>query len=103
MPSQELSVVVMVADTLIIIVVKKLSISEQEQKKVNEGFAKYVGSLKPNETVLNLYEQILNDVRKEQSANVNETIAQLQNKMLVFQKRIQTAKDKYLDGEMSKS
>ena len=72
-------------------------------EKVNEGFAKYVGSLKPNETVLNLYEQILNDVRKEQSANVNETIAQLQNKMLVFQKRIQTAKDKYLDGEMSKA
>lgn len=33
MPSQELSAVVMVADTLIIIVVKKLSISEQEQKK----------------------------------------------------------------------
>ena len=52
---------------------------------------------------MNLYEQILNDVRKEQSANVNETIAQLQNKMLVFQKRIQTAKDKYLDGEMSKA
>ena len=34
---------------------------------------------------------------------MNETIAQLQNKMLVFQKRIQTAKDKYLDGEMSKA
>ena len=72
-------------------------------EKVNEGFAKYVGSLKPNETVLNLYEQILNDVRKEQKTNVNEEITQLQNKMLVFQKRIQAAKDKYLDGEMSKS
>ena len=72
-------------------------------EKVNEGFAKYVSSLKPNETVLNLYEQILNDVRKEQSASVDGEIAQLQNKMLVFQKRIQTAKDKYLDGEMSKA
>lgn len=32
---------------------------------VNEGFAHYVGCLKPNETVLNLYREILQDLRNE--------------------------------------
>ena len=70
---------------------------------VHEEFAKYISTLKPNETVLKLYERILNDVREEQNVNINKEIVQLQDKLHIHQKRIQTAKDKYLDGEMSKA
>ena len=69
---------------------------------VNEGFAKYVGSLKPNETVLKLYENILEDIRKEQIADSLTEVEQLKAKMETFKKRIQRAKDLYLDGDMSK-
>ena len=69
---------------------------------VNEGFAKYVGSLKPNETVLKLYENILEDVRKEQISDSLEEVELLKSKMQTFKNRIQRAKDLYLDGEMSK-
>ena len=70
---------------------------------VNEGFAKYVGSLKPNETVLKLYENILEDIRKEQIADSLSEVEQLKTKMETFKQRIQRAKDLYLDGEMSKA
>ena len=72
-------------------------------EKVNEGFARYVGSLKPKSEVLNLYKKIINDVRKEQTVNFSQEIEQLEEKKRIQQKRIQSAKDKYLDGEMSKS
>ena len=69
---------------------------------VNEGFAKYVGSLKPNDTVLKLYENILEDIRKEQISDSLAEVELLKSKMQTFKKRIQKAKDLYLDGEMSK-
>lgn len=61
-----------------------------------------MGSLKPNETVLKLYENILEDVRKEQISDSLEEVELLKSKMQTFKNRIQRAKDLYLDGEMSK-
>lgn len=71
-------------------------------EKVNEEFARYVSRLKPNNEVLNLYKEIINDIRKEQTVNINNEIEQLEEKKRIYQKRMQSAKDKYLDGEMSK-
>ena len=69
---------------------------------MNEGFAKYVGSLKPNETVLKLYENILEDIRKEQISDSLAEVELLKSKMQTYKNRIQKAKDLYLDGEMGK-
>lgn len=70
---------------------------------VDDGFARYVGCLKPNETVMELYEAILNDLRKEENADLIKEIKQLEEKKTQFKNRIQRAKDLYLDGEMSKT
>ena len=71
-------------------------------EEVNEGFVRYVGSLKPNETVLKLYEEILLDLRDEQNAEGRKEAEKLQKELTSFTKRINRAKDLYLDGEISK-
>ena len=70
---------------------------------VNEGFVRYVGSLKPNETVLKLYESILLDLRDEQNAEGRKEAAKLQLELATFTKRINRAKDLYIDGDITKA
>ena len=48
------------------------------------------------------YENILEDIRKEQISDSLAEVELLKSKMQTFKKRIQKAKDLYLDGEMSK-
>lgn len=48
---------------------------------VNDGFVRYVGSLKPNETVLKLYEAILSDLRDEQNAEGRKEAEKLKERI----------------------
>lgn len=43
-------------------------------EEVNEGFVRYVGGLKPNEVVLRLYNEVLQDLRGEHKKNVQREI-----------------------------
>ena len=48
---------------------------------MNDGFVRYVGSLKPNETVLKLYEAILSDLRDEQNAEGRKEAEKLKERI----------------------
>ena len=69
---------------------------------VNDGFVRYVGSLKPNETVLKLYEAILSDLRDEQNAEGRKEAEKLQKELAAFTQRINRANDLYIDGDITK-
>ena len=71
--------------------------------EVNEGFARYVACLTPNDTVLKLYEAVLHDIREEQNVESKREAEKLQGELATIQKRIQRAKDLYLDGEIDKA
>ena len=71
-------------------------------EKVNEGFAHYVASLKPNEAILALYQEILNDVRGENSKNLKAKVAKLESQLKEINERIDRINDLYFDGEIDK-
>ena len=71
-------------------------------EQVNESFARYVGALKPNRTVLDLYEKALDDLRMEGQRNVKETIRNIEEEIGKLQSRISKAMDAFLDNEISK-
>ena len=69
---------------------------------VNDGFVRYIGALKPNETVLKLYEAILSDLRDEQNAEGRKESEKLQKELAAYTQRINRANDLYIDGDITK-
>ena len=72
-------------------------------EEVNEGFARYVSCLKPNQVVLDLYKEVLNDIRLEDNKERNAEISKLKEDLSQINKRANVLEDKYLDGEIEKS
>lgn len=72
-------------------------------EEVNDGFIRYVSSLKPNKAVLELYNEILLDVRgdkvKENRANADKLEAELRK----VQERIENIKALFYDGQISRA
>ncbi len=71
-------------------------------EQANESFARYIGALKPNRTVLNLYETVLEELRTEGQKSVRETIRNIEDEIVKLQSRIEKAMDAYLDNEITK-
>lgn len=71
-------------------------------ENVNEEFARYTAQLKPNKTVLDLYNEILKDLQSERKGESKKEVAALQNELSTVQKRINSIEDKYLDGDLTK-
>ena len=71
-------------------------------ENVNEVFARYTAQLKPNKTVLDLYNEILKDLQSERKGESKKEVAALQNELSTVQKRINSIEDKYLDGDLTK-
>ena len=71
-------------------------------EQANESFARYIGALKPNRTVLNLYETVLEELRTEGQRSVRETIRNIEDEIVKLQSRIEKAMDAYLDNEITK-
>ena len=71
-------------------------------ENVNEEFARYTAQLKPNKTVLDLYNKILKDLQSERKGESKKEVAALQNELSTVQKRINSIEDKYLDGDLTK-
>lgn len=70
--------------------------------KANEQFARYTAQLKPNKTVLNLYNEILKDLQSERKGESKKEATVMQNELSAIQKRINSIEDKYLDAELTK-
>ena len=69
----------------------------------NQEFAKYVSSLVPNESILQLYSEILNDIRSKDNKGTKDIIKNIKEELSMHQKRIEAIEDKYLDGEIDKN
>lgn len=50
-------------------------------ENVNEEFARYTAQLKPNKTVLDLYNEILKDLQSERKGESKKEVAALQNEL----------------------
>ena len=71
--------------------------------EVNEGFVRYVSCLTPNDEVLALYQKILFDIRDEDKLGKRKEADKLQEQLNAITRRIQRAKDMYIDGDLSKA
>ena len=54
-------------------------------ENVNEEFARYTAQLKPNKTVLDLYNEILKDLQNERKGESKKEAAALQNELSTVQ------------------
>ena len=68
----------------------------------NEGFARYVGSLKPNEVVLNLYNEILNDLQNERNSESKKQIDKMKLSITELEQRMEKVENKFIDDEITK-
>ena len=71
-------------------------------ERVNDTFAHYLSVLKPYDTVLDLYKEILNDIRKEDRVEQIRRTERLKNELNTVIKRMDSVQDKYIDGELDK-
>jgi site-specific DNA recombinase len=69
--------------------------------KANNKFLEYIRRLKPKESALALYEEILNDLRNENKADVKKEIGKLQDELIIEDGRMDSIDTKFMDGEIS--
>ena len=69
---------------------------------LNDAFVDYVSGLRPNEAVMRLYYEILNDLRKENARDIRAAVDKLDNEIQELNTRMDKIEDKYLDGEIEK-
>ena len=62
-------------------------------EEVNEGFAQYVGALKPKEEVLNLYEEVLKDLHGDSKREIQAEIDKLKKEVAAKQSQIEEVED----------
>lgn len=68
----------------------------------NERFALYTASLKPNKTVMNLYNQILLDLKNEKERDVKKEISSMEKDLEKIVSKICSVEDKFVDGDITK-
>lgn len=69
---------------------------------VNAAFVDYVSGLRPNEAIMQLYYEVLNDLRKENARDIRSVIDKLDGEIREINERMNKIEDKYLDGEIDK-
>lgn len=69
--------------------------------KANNKFIKYIRELIPKHSALALYEEILNDLRKENNIDKTREIKKLQRELLTENNRIESIDIKLMDSELS--
>lgn len=68
---------------------------------VNAGFIKYVSKLKPNKSVLDLYNEILQDLRGERVQDNHKQADKLEAEKAALEERMNRVNDLYFDGKLS--
>ena len=71
--------------------------------QANELFARYTASLKPNETVLRLYSEILKDLKAEKDGNTKKDINKLEKELQEIKTNINKLDDKFIKDDIDKS
>ncbi len=69
--------------------------------EVNEGFARYISCLTPNDEVLTLYKEVLTDVRNEQSKETKNKVEDLQTEVRRVEDMLNVLDDKLMNGKIS--
>ncbi|MEA5062332.1 MAG: recombinase family protein [Petrimonas sp.] len=72
-------------------------------EQANEQFARYMASLKPNETVLQLYNEVLQDLKTEKDGNERKDVFKLEKELQEIQININKVDDKFVRDEIDKS
>ena len=72
-------------------------------EEANEMFAKYVASLKPNQPILELYKEILVDLKRERDGNSKQEVNILKLELSKIKERISKLDDKFIDGDIDKN
>jgi hypothetical protein len=62
-------------------------------EEVNEGFAKYIGALKPSIEVLNLYKEVLKDLHGDSKREIQTEINKLNKEVTTKQSQIESVED----------
>ena len=70
---------------------------------VNEGFVRYVGKLRPNAAVLELYNEILQDIRGERVKENHKQADKLEAEVASLEERMNRVNDLYFDGKLDKA
>lgn len=68
--------------------------------RMNDKFVQYVGRLKPNEAVLTLYEQILQDLRGDNSKAKRMEVAKIKKEIADYQALVESVEDKYIQDKI---
>lgn len=68
--------------------------------KANEKFVKYVKQLIPNDSILELYKEIIKDLKKENKSEILKEISQLEKELIIEEKRLVSTDIKYLDDKI---
>lgn len=71
-------------------------------ENVNKGFIDYVSQLKPNKAVLDLYNEVMQDIRGDNVKANHEHANKLEKDLAAIRERMSRVNDKYFDGEISK-
>ena len=69
---------------------------------LNSAFVNYIGSLRPNQAIMQLYSEVLNDLRKDNVREIRTIIDGIDKNILEINERMNKIEDKYLDGEIDK-
>ena len=69
----------------------------------NKKFVSYVSGLKPNQTVLKLYNEVLMDVRGDCVKENLKQVERIEKDLKVVEERIKKVNDLYFDGEITKA
>jgi DNA invertase Pin-like site-specific DNA recombinase/phage FluMu protein Com len=69
--------------------------------KANSNFIEYVRQLKPKESALALYEEILADMKKGKVADKNKELQLLHDELMVENQRLNSIDIKLIDGDIS--
>lgn len=71
-------------------------------EKVNDSFVKFISTLTPNDGILELYNEILNDIRGDKARATESKVNKLRQEIAELETRIHRVQDLFFDGEISK-
>ena len=72
-------------------------------KETNEAFAKYLACLKPNETVLELYQEVLKDLQQDTKKERKHEADKLSEELNKVAEKMAKLEDKFIEGDIEKS
>ena len=70
-------------------------------QQMNDDILRYIRQIRPCKAVLDLYEEVLNDIRTEKFKCVNKEKNRIQEDIKKVEVRLQRLQDRFLDGEIS--